>query len=66
MYRTRFLDITNYVNESIVEALQKFAPNGLKLWNVFLPKPDVPPAIAANYRQVTFMSIFRGYDLVSE
>ena len=58
MYRTRFLDITNYVNESIVEALQKFAPNGLKLWNVFLPKPDVPPAIAANYRQVTFMSIF--------
>lgn len=52
VYRTRFLDITNYVNESIVEALQKFAPNGLKLWNVFLPKPDVPPAIAANYRQV--------------
>ena len=41
-----------HVNNSLVASLEKFAPNGLKLWNVFLPKPDVPPAIAANYRQV--------------
>ena len=52
MYRTRFLEITNFVNGSLEAALQKFAPSGLKLWNIFLPKPDVPPAIAANYRQV--------------
>ena len=25
------------------------------LWKIFLPKPDVPPAIAANYRQVSLI-----------
>ena len=24
----------------------------VEIWNVFLPKPEVPPAIAANYRNV--------------
>ncbi len=34
-------------------SLRRFAPaDSVKVWNVFLPKPDVPPAIAANYRDV--------------
>ena len=52
MYNTRFLDIVDAVDEGVKRSLGKFAPNGLQLWNVFLPNPDVPPAIAANYRQV--------------
>jgi len=33
--------------------IPRFAPeDAVKIWNVFLPKPDVPPAIAANYRDV--------------
>jgi len=52
VYNTRFLDIMDYVNVSLNHQLEKFSPNGLVLWNVFLPKPDVPPAIASNYRQV--------------
>ena len=47
----------DHVNISLVSALEKFAPDGLRLWNVFLPKPDVPPAIAANYRQVRLINI---------
>ena len=52
VYRTRFLDVVDFVNGSLITSLQRFAPNGLILWNIFIPKPDVPPAIAANYRQV--------------
>ena len=42
----------DFVNATLVTSLQRFAPNGVILWNIFIPKPDVPPAIAANYRQV--------------
>ena len=42
----------DFVNATLVTSLQRFAPNGVVLWNIFIPKPDVPPAIAANYRQV--------------
>ena len=53
VYNTKFLDIIEFVNVTIAESLDRFAPNGaIRIWNVFLPKPDVPPAIAANYRKV--------------
>lgn len=52
VYNTRFLDIVDYVNISLASSLERLAPKGLVLWNFFLPKPDVPPAISANYRQV--------------
>lgn len=48
----------DYVNVSLVRSLERFAPEGLILWNIFLPKPDVPPAIAANYRQVIISMVF--------
>lgn len=53
VYNTKFLDIIEFVNVTIASSLERFAPDGaIKIWNVFLPKPDVPPAIAANYRKV--------------
>lgn len=52
-FSCRFLEIFDYVNATLEESLGRFAPDdAIKIWNVFLPKPDVPPAIAANYRQV--------------
>ena len=53
VYNTKFLEIIEFANVTITESLDRFAPNGaIRIWNVFLPKPDVPPAIAANYRKV--------------
>jgi len=47
--------MVGFVQTSVTTSIERFAPDAvpaIKLWNVFLPKPDVPPAIAANYRQV--------------
>jgi hypothetical protein len=53
VYNTKFLDIQDYVNVALERSLDRFAPNNsITIWNVFLPKPDVPPAIAENYREV--------------
>ncbi len=55
----RFLEIGSYVNTSLKTSLARFSSTRgvnqtppVDVWNVFLPKPDVPPAIAANYRDV--------------
>jgi len=53
VYNTRFLDIVQFVNKTLHDSLERLTPDGgVKIWNIFLPKPDVPPAIAANYRNV--------------
>jgi hypothetical protein len=47
--------MVGFVETSVRSSIKRFAPaatTSIILWNVFLPKPDVPPAIAANYRQV--------------
>ena len=47
--------MVGHVESSLKASVERFVPeakNSIKIWNVFLPKPDVPPAIAANYRQV--------------
>jgi hypothetical protein len=47
--------MVDFVDSSVKVSLGKFFPDArqaITVWNVFLPKPDVPPAIAANYRQV--------------
>ena len=67
VYNTRFLEIVTFVNTTLHRDLERLTPRGgVIIWNIFLPKPDVPPAIAANYRQVkvrddeycTFIFIF--------
>ena len=53
VYNTRFLDIVQFVNKTLHDSLERLTPDGgVRIWNIFLPKPDVPPAIAANYRNV--------------
>ena len=47
--------MVGFVETNVKSSIERFAPeaaSSIVLWNVFLPKPDVPPAIAANYRQV--------------
>lgn len=58
VYNTKFLDIIDFVTVTLEENLQVFAPDSIQIWNVFLPKPDVPPAIAANYREVKVRKTF--------
>ena len=53
VYIGKFLDIIDFVDVTLKKSLARFAPDGaIRVWNVFLPKPDVPPAIAANYKMV--------------
>ena len=75
VYNTRFLEIVTFVNTTLHRDLERLTPRGgVIIWNIFLPKPDVPPAIAANYRQVkvrvdvlwTFILIFKSKIILSK
>ena len=47
--------MVGFVETTLLMSIERFSPeakDAIRIWNVFLPKPDVPPAIAANYRQV--------------
>ena len=52
VYNSRFVDLSQSVLESLSIAMAKLSDSGLNILNLFIPKPDIPPAIAANYREV--------------
>ena len=52
VYNSRFVDLSQSVLESLSVAMTKLSDSGLNILNLFIPKPDIPPAIAANYREV--------------
>ena len=52
VYNSRFVDLSQSVVESLNIAMIKLSDSGLNILNLFIPKPDIPPAIAANYREV--------------
>ena len=52
VYNSRFVDLSQSVLESLSVAMAKLSDSGLNILNLFIPKPDIPPAIAANYREV--------------
>ena len=52
VYNSRFVDLSQSVLESLRAAMAKLSDRGLNILNLFIPKPDIPPAIAANYREV--------------
>ena len=53
VYNTRFVDLSQSVLVSLNTSMAKLSNQGLNILNLFIPKPDIPPAIAANYREVT-------------
>jgi len=52
VYNTKFIEIEESVKASLNSSIDKFAENSITIWNLFIPKPEIPPAIAANYREV--------------
>ena len=52
VYNTKFVEVEDSVKNSLNRSLVRFAEGGITIWNLFIPKPDIPPAIAANYREV--------------
>ena len=52
VYNSRFVELSQSVESSLNSSIGRLSSNGLVILNLFIPKPDIPPAIAANYREV--------------
>jgi len=52
VYNARFVELSTSVQASLISSMTRLANDGLNILNLFIPKPDIPPAIAANYREV--------------
>jgi len=52
VYNTRFLEIEPFVKAQLNDSISKLSEDTIIIWNLFIPKPDIPPAIAQNYREV--------------
>ena len=52
VYNSRFVELSQSVETSLNFSIGRLSNNGLVILNLFIPKPDIPPAIAANYREV--------------
>ena len=62
VYNTRFVDLSQSVLVSLNTSMAKLSNQGLNILNLFIPKPDIPPAIAANYREVTLGVKYQAYN----
>jgi len=52
VYNTKFLEIVEVVKAKIEDSIKRLAPDGIKILNLVIPKPDIPPDIAKNYKEV--------------
>ena len=47
-----FLAVAPYVKAKVVEHIETLLNGSVKIVNLVVPKPDIPPDIAQNYKQV--------------
>jgi len=52
VYNTMFLDIVAHVKENVNHSISRLGEGGIEILNLVIPKPDIPPDIAANYKKV--------------
>lgn len=52
VYNSKFVELSSSVENSLRESMIRLSDSGINILNLFIPKPDIPPAIAANYREV--------------
>merc|ERR1719154_753720 len=52
VYNTKFLDIVENVKNNVKESITRLAEDGIEILNLVIPKPEIPPDIAHNYKQV--------------
>jgi len=52
VFNTKFINLKESVQVYLNLSITRFAKDGITVWNLHIPKPQIPPAIAANYREV--------------
>ena len=54
----RFLDIVGTVKKNVVSSIERLGDGGLEILNLVVAKPNIPPDIAHNYKQVKLFSLY--------
>ena len=52
VYNTMFLDIVEVVTVGVVDTIKTLGNGGIKIYHLTIPKPQIPPDIAKNYKEV--------------
>jgi len=52
VYNTMFLDIVENVKKNVKSSISRLGEDGIDILNLVIPKPEIPPDIAHNYKQV--------------
>jgi len=52
VYNTKFLQIVEDVKNNVKDSITRLAEDGIEILNLVIPKPEIPPDIAHNYKQV--------------
>merc|ERR1711936_99954 len=52
VYNVKFLDIVEQVKENVKTSISRLGEGGIEILNLVIPKPEIPPDIAHNYKQV--------------
>merc|ERR1711936_1217739 len=52
VYNVKFLDIVEQVKDNVKTSISRLGDNGIKLFNLVIPKPTIPADISRNYKQV--------------
>merc|ERR1719295_521099 len=47
-----FLDIVDSVTQNVVDTIETLGDGGIKVYHLTIPKPQIPPDIAKNYKEV--------------
>merc|ERR1711872_598180 len=52
VYNVKFLDIVESVKDNVKSSISRLGEDGIEILNLVIPKPEIPPDIAHNYKQV--------------
>jgi len=52
IYNTKFLEMVDHVTNETKKTISKLGEGGIKIYHLTIPKPDIPPDIAKNYKEV--------------
>lgn len=52
VYNRKFLEIVQRVKENVMISITRLGNDGIDILNLVVPKPEIPPDIAHNYKQV--------------
>ncbi len=53
LFQEKFLEIAPHVKRGLIDSIGRLGKGGLDVLNLVIPKPNIPPDIANNYKQVT-------------